>query len=507
MTRKRKIGTLTALGGFAAAAALLAGLPQTRADELADLKANQQLLQQRIDQLAQAAAAAHAPAGTLMQGSFPRSILIPGTDTSLSIGGFIDETLDYWFTGGPANGNQTTTVGVNGQLLSTPLDVHGQTVPGYPTPGNVVPVQIQHSRGRVFSQSPRESRLRIETRTPSSWGEVGTVMEFDFAGTNGASGQNLLHVSDNLVPRLRLAYATIGGLLVGQAYGNTVDLAANPEVLDFGGPVGEWGVNRLPQVRYTLPGPLGTTFAVSAEAPDTDIVTPSGLFEQDSNINCANYSCSGTTTLPLGGVDPAKNTAPDVTAVFQIQRPWAHLQLKGVLRDLDFQDGHFISKEYVGYGGGFSGDVKPGWFGWQKDDLVFQAEFGNGIGRYINDSSDSALATNYTAPPTTLAAARTILVKPITSFGANIGYQHWWLPNVRSTASFGIEHQDIPSQLIGPVEATAANKRLYTVHGNVIWSPVSFVDIGLEYMYGRRVVVANLKGEENVLISKFRIKF
>jgi hypothetical protein len=193
--------------------------------------------------------------------------------------------------------------------------------------------------------------------------------------------------------------------------------------------------------------------------------------------------------------------------VFQITRPWAHLQLKGVVRDLDFQDGRFISKEYVGFGTGFSGNVRPGWFGWQKDNLVFQAEFGNGIGRYINDSSDSALATNYTAPPTTLAAARTILVKPITSFGANIGYQHWWLPNVRSTASFGIEHQDIPSQLIGPVEATAANKRLYTVHGNVIWSPVSFVDIGLEYMYGRRVVVANLRGEENVLISKFRIKF
>jgi len=33
---------------------LLAGVPSAKADELADLRANQELLQQRLDQLAQA---------------------------------------------------------------------------------------------------------------------------------------------------------------------------------------------------------------------------------------------------------------------------------------------------------------------------------------------------------------------------------------------------------------------------------------------------------------------
>ncbi|HJU19892.1 MAG TPA: DcaP family trimeric outer membrane transporter, partial [Stellaceae bacterium] len=194
-------------------------------------------------------------------------------------------------------------------------------------------------------------------------------------------------------------------------------------------------------------------------------------------------------------------------AVLQVTRPWGHLQLKGVVRDLDIQDGHFISREYVGFGGGFSGNIKPDWFGWTKDNFVFQAEAGKGIGRYINDSANAGLATNYTGSPATLATANSILFKPIAAFGANAGYQHWWLPNVRSTVSFGIEHDDIPSQLIGPVESTAANKELITTHANLIWSPVSFVDIGLEYLWGHRVVVANLKGDENVLISKFRIRF
>ena len=54
MSRKRTIGTIAAFGGLTATVALLSGLPAAKADELADLRANQELLQQRLDQLAQA---------------------------------------------------------------------------------------------------------------------------------------------------------------------------------------------------------------------------------------------------------------------------------------------------------------------------------------------------------------------------------------------------------------------------------------------------------------------
>src|SRR5215469_14105953 len=98
MTRHRKIGSVAAIGGLTAAVALLTGLPAASADELADLRANQELLQKRIDQLSQAPAQAPPyvpgfgpetlakPGGTpVVGGSFPRSFLIPGTDTSLRI--------------------------------------------------------------------------------------------------------------------------------------------------------------------------------------------------------------------------------------------------------------------------------------------------------------------------------------------------------------------------------------------------------------------------------------
>ena len=58
MTKSRKLSALTALGSLTAAVALLAGSPD--------------------------ASAQTAPGG----GSFPGSFLVPGTNTSVKIGGF-----------------------------------------------------------------------------------------------------------------------------------------------------------------------------------------------------------------------------------------------------------------------------------------------------------------------------------------------------------------------------------------------------------------------------------
>ena len=100
-----------------------------------------------------------------------------------------------------------------------------------------------------------------------------------------------------------------------------------------------------------------------------------------------------------------------------------------------------------------------------------------------------------------------MIVKPTTEFGGNVGYQHWWADNLRSNTSAGINHHDIPAELIGKAQAGAQNKELLTAHANVIWRPVSFVEIGLEYMWGQRRVVNNQTGTENVLISKLAFKF
>lgn len=109
MISKWNISNVATIRGLATAVMLLTGLPATQADELSEVRANQLLLQQRIDQLAQPQAPVGAPGTTgsnvtdstaepnppLASGSFPRSFVIPGTVTSIRIGGSLDENLDY----------------------------------------------------------------------------------------------------------------------------------------------------------------------------------------------------------------------------------------------------------------------------------------------------------------------------------------------------------------------------------------------------------------------------
>ena len=89
MSGKRRSGFVPVIGWPLPVFVLATGLSTTAsADELADLRANQELLQRRVDQLAQAGpSVGPGPGGPVMSGSFPRSFVIPGTEVSLRVGG------------------------------------------------------------------------------------------------------------------------------------------------------------------------------------------------------------------------------------------------------------------------------------------------------------------------------------------------------------------------------------------------------------------------------------
>jgi hypothetical protein len=565
MTKAQGISAWAAIGGLTAVVALQTGLPGARADELADLRANQQLLQQRIDQLAQAQAqalpgetkaypgpggpmGAHATPGVPVGGgSFPRSFLIPGTDTSIRVGGFVDFTaLEFLQGGGNVNGtNYGSNAGQNGNVTSLP--VNGRAVPG--PIATFVPASPNYAPSRnngVLEFSPQQSRLNIETRTPTGWGESRTFFEFDWAGCNNFSCQTLGQGGGNsLVPRLRFAYGTLGGFLAGQAISNFSDADADTESMEFGGTLGSTGGLRIPQVRYTVPGPYGTALSVSAENPYTTLITPGGVESSDFALSgtgtatspsqqtvpgtatatgiCNGVVCTGVNgaTTSVGGgalANPAAAKAPTLTGAVYFAQPWGHVDAAGALRFYWVEDGRFISKQFTGYGGHISGDVHPGWWGYNKDDFLWSMVIGNGLGNYASGGEKSLypLATNFTVTTACATpergcsgqfAASNILVDPVFAYSAQAGYQHWWLPNLRSTVAAGFAHQDINSQLIGPTQAIAVNKTLITAFVNLVWNPVAFITTGIQYMYGQRTVVANATGQENVLIYKFRVAF
>jgi hypothetical protein len=503
MTRTSRGKVHGAIGGATALCALLTGVPGAHAEEpgsAPELQVNQRLLDERIDQLAQVGdgGAKAAPNAPVTGGSFPRSFIIPGTDTSIRIGGEVRLSVDYITQGGGNNINAvpTNTLGVAGLLESTPLN-NGDS---------------NHSRSSFVFFSPRESRIRIETRTPTALGEAGTVFEFDALG-GVASAQDPAQIANSLILRMRHGYATLGPFLVGQTSNWLFDGESHSETLDFGGDP-YLGPDRQPLIRFTapLPGIAGAVYAFELNQPDTDVHTAVGKFDSVNSVafpGVVNFPAGVGTLNPVGGasINPAKGGFPDGIAGLQFDQPWMHLRLGAVLRDLEIADGRFIQKSFIGYGGGVQGWFAMPWLG-EKDQLQYGFGDGVGIGRQISGSTNSALDTNYGAfPITSLAAANRVIYKPIDEWAAWVGYTHRWSPDLRSNVSFGQRHEDYHAQLIGAAQSGVADKNLTTAHANLIWSPVAFADVGVEYLWGQRQVVNNQRGNLSSILTRFRMRF
>jgi hypothetical protein len=189
------------------------------------------------------------------------------------------------------------------------------------------------------------------------------------------------------------------------------------------------------------------------------------------------------------------------------------------------QDGAFLNKSYIGYGGGFGVHVIPFPRLFPKDNFGLNGFLGDGLGHYANPpgsgepTTKNALATNFggaavgfygTGMPgtTTRANAARVLATTVSQWGAEGNYQHWWALHWRSTISAGVQHEDVPTTLIGLSTATTGvNRQLITAHANIIWSPVAFIDTGVEYTYGHRQTIFRQSGSENVVDFAFRVRF
>jgi hypothetical protein len=543
---------------------LCCGAISARADELSDLRANQELLQARIDQLAQQVspssipgAPTFTPAAGLpsIAGTFPRSFLMPGTDVSLRIGGQAVGSVLWYIkgaaVGGALNGtgayNETFTDGQGGKgnLPNIPLArVPGAFSNGAPAVGPGSVVGFAHSRSSEWEFSGKQSNLFLDARVPSAWGEIAAFVSMDFSAPNANTILNNNEGSVNgYIPRLREGYVRWGGLLAGQTISTFVDNDSSPELLDFSGQTSvNFIVSRTPQVRYTYLLPMGMSVAVSAEQPDITAAGPFGAFFTDANQIPTEASCAalaGTAATATGAAiatnitnaclgnaaffNPLQQLMPTFVQRWRIEQPWGHIQF-GVGELLyTLNDGLFLNnRQYVGYGATVSGNTFPGWFGWSKDNITYGLAAGNGIGDQIANCNGLATnfggaiggnnavnATNSTSTFTTNRPSydAAVISRTIPCFGAHMGYVHWWNDNLRSNVDFSMNHQDVASQLIGASGAGSVNKELDLAHINLIWSPAAFLDLGIEGAWGHRQVVDNIRGDAYTVQTSMKFRF
>ncbi len=402
-----------------AAIALMAGAPSAKADELADLRANQELLQQRLDQLSQAGPATRWLRPIPASGAALRAsqFLIPGTDTSLRVGGQAVGSV-LWYLKGATNGGALNNTG---SFNETFTDGQGGTgnLPGIPLKGVAAAnaVGFAPSRSSEWIMSGKQSQIFLDARQPSAWGEIKAFVSFDFAAsnTNTILNNNQGSVS-GYIPRFREGYATFAGLLMGQTTGTFTDNDSSPTLLDFGGQTGTNFVARTPQARYTYPLSNGWSVAVSAEQPNPAFAGPFGSYFTDTNQIPTASSCAAVATPAVNGAGVASVTGsttaittnitnaclgnaaffnasqglmPTFVGRLRVDQPWGHLQFGATTVGYTLNDGRFLSRSYLGYGGSVSGHV----FTWGKDSIGGGIAGGDGIGDQI--ANNYGVATNF----------------------------------------------------------------------------------------------------------------
>ncbi|MFI4986821.1 MAG: DcaP family trimeric outer membrane transporter, partial [Alphaproteobacteria bacterium] len=444
-------------------------------------------LQSRLDQLEKQKASvettqAAAPADAVIGGDYPGSWKLPGSDTSMSIHGYTKADFIYDF---------------NTNLGDT---FNASAIPGSKTSG-------QHQGGN-FHFGARQSRFNIETRTPTDWGQLKTFIEADFFGltvnTNNTVGGG---GNTSNPPRMRHAYGQLGPVLAGQTWSNFNDLDDTPELIDFNGGQQQAGGTRQTQVRYTLPvgnwtlsaaleNPNPRTTAFPAFAVSGNAAVPVAAPVNDA-ITTDGYLNGGTGT---GG---NANDMPDITGHVEYKDVWGDVNLAGVVRHFNANNGFQTAVGAVNTAGGVNGMSSSAFAGglilggtWKwgqmaggpfaMDSLAVTGAWGPGINRYFDTSGPANDA--WVIPKNIFAGVgHGISIKPITQTGIQANIQHWWAPNVRTTLSYGRTWWDwggIPfSQGTGAGAGTQV-KQVQAAYVNLIWSPVKAVNIGLEFMYG-----------------------
>jgi Spy/CpxP family protein refolding chaperone len=307
------------------------------------------------------------------------------------------------------------------------------------------------------------SKINFDVRTPTEVGQMRAFIESDFAGSSSYM-------------RLRHAYLQYRSFLVGQTWSTFSDPDAPVEDLDFEGLNAE-NVTRQAQVRYfaTLSGERRLAFAI--EFPTASIA---------------------------GG--QSVNQVPDFIARMRWPRGEGHLQAAIVLRqirgELDTQPN--VTQGTFGWGVSTSGVVPvPAWD--PADKVVFQFNGGIGIARYINDLNSAGGQDAIFIPSSGE-------LRPLGAYGFYVDYEHHWrtaenlfgltLPDLRSSLIWG--HVKVTNLAEQPEDAYHQTDRLSL---NLVFSPITSLDVGTEFIYGTRENKDHSRGRARQIQLRLRYLF
>jgi hypothetical protein len=410
---------------------------------------------------------------------------IPGTDTKLSVYGFVQPNYTY-FVDALQGSNYASSLFYN--------------VPADGGPGNGV-LDTHNLPKNNLQFQVKASRLGFATVTPSaSLGDITTKLEFDLNNPNGTLG-------------LRHAVVLFGGWTIGRYWSLWNDLDAGADTVDWAGAIGSacYDTPRLPEIQYAFKLDKNNTLAFSLE--QNSGINGDGSGEVGGGLHTT-YAVTGsgtgavttaTTGVPVSSTGHADGRIPSLVAAYTYSDTWGHLAVRGLAQNYGAYLPATAATAFVPANpalnnpgsaataatsstryskiegaGMVSGDVKFG-----KDDLIFNAYYGNALGQYGTGFQGALLVD---------AGQNVYAFK---SLGWTLGYTHSWTDAVRSNIVLsGVtfsQNSDIDANQPAAGSASVNNgiKSGYQGFVNTFVKLAKNTEIGFEYIYEQAKPFAN----------------
>ncbi len=311
----------------------------------------------------------------------------------------------------------------------------------------------------------RQSRFGVKTSTPTKWGELKTIFEFELFGTGVDAGQTTF--------RLRHAYGELGQFGAGQYWTVFGDVDAFPNTFEYWGPNGLVWFRNV-QVRWMpFRGRNELTLALERPGASGDL----GVYAD---------------RIELAGVRPHLQL-PDFTGNVRFNRDWGHIQASWLLGSIKWEDTN--DKDDFDFSGS---DVRAALsvtsvLNFNKDNIGrFQATYGQGSQNYMNDApldvgvkanpdfilTPTPVLTEGGTAPSTIAP---IVGRAIPMFAMSAFLDHTWSKKFTTAVGYSMLNMENTNR-----QAPGAFHRGQYFAANLLWYPVENFVMGGEYQWGRR---------------------
>ena len=296
--------------------------------------------------------------------------------------------------------------------------------------------------------SVRQTRFGVKSSTPTKYGELKTIFEFELFGTGADAGQTTF--------RLRHAYGELGHFGAGQYWSAFVDPDVFPNTNEYWGPNGiAWFRNV--QFRWMpIKGRNSVTIALERPGASADLGQASDRIE-------------------LTGVRP-RFPLPDLTGNVRFDRSWGHVQIGGVLRDMRWVDTVNDAFDLGGRATGAGFGITSGLNASKKDVVKLSYVYGHGIQNYMNDAPVDVGIEPVSGNPRVPIKG---VALPMWAWMAYL--DHTW--NKRFSSSIGYSMLNISNS---SGQTNDAFHRGHYASGNLLFYPVDRVMLGTEVIWGRR---------------------